>query len=329
MEQVFVGNTGLSVSRLALGTMSFGGDADEQESGRLYARCREVGINFFDCADVYQQGRAEQILGGLIRSERDQLVIASKAGFPMGKDQNARGASRYHLVRACEASLKRLGIDRIDLYYVHRFDGATDLGETVRALELLTQQGKILYAGVSNFAAWQVQRALGLAQGGPLKIAALQPMYNLLKRQVEVELLPMAQFNQLAVFPYSPLAGGLLSGKFVTGKGEETSRLNTNKAYQVRYANTQSDQVVRAFLKIAQQLDVHPATLAVAWIMAHPGVTAPLLGARNVAQLEPSLKALELKLDPDTRQQISALTAAPQPATDRNDDGTETDLFRR
>lgn len=330
MEQVLVGKTGLSVSRLAFGTMSFGNEANEHDSARLYARCREAGINMFDCADVYSKGRAEQILGGFIRSHRDQIVLASKAGFPMGNDGNARGASRYHLLRACEASLKRLATDRIDLYYVHRYDAATDLEETLRALELLVQQGKILYAGVSNFAAWQVQRAVGLAdKGGVARLACIQPMYNLLKRQVEVELLPMAQFNGLGVFPYSPLGGGLLSGKFASGRAEPAARLATNETYQARYANTQADKVVPEFLTIARELGVHPATLAVAWVMANPAVTAPLLGARSVEQLEPSLLAAGLKLDAATVQRISALTPAPQPATDRNDDGTELDLFRR
>src|SRR5687768_17581415 len=182
MEQVLVGRTGLSVSRLAFGTMSFGNEANEHDSARLYARCREAGINMFDCADVYSKGRAEQMLGGFIRNHRDQIVLATKAGFPMGNDANARGASRYHLVRACEASLKRLATDRIDLYYVHRYDAATDLEETLRALETLVQQGKVLYAGVSNFAAWQVQRAVGLAdKNGLARVACIQPMYNLLK----------------------------------------------------------------------------------------------------------------------------------------------------
>lgn len=331
MEQVYVGNTGLSVSRLGFGTMSFGNEANEHDSARLYARCREVGINFFDCADVYSKGRAESILGGFIRSHRDQIVLATKAGFPMGSDPNARGASRYHVVRACEASLKRLNTDRIDLYYVHRFDAATDLEETLGALERLMQQGKILYAGVSNFAAWQVQRAVSLSEKASLaRISCIQPMYNLLKRQAEVELFPMAKFNGLGVFPYSPLGGGLLTGKFVPGhRNEPAARLATNKAYQVRYAHTQADRVVPEFLTIARELGVHPATLAVAWTMAHPAVTAPLLGARSVEQLEPSLQAANLKLSGEIVQRISALTPAPQPATDRNEDGTELDLFRR
>jgi aryl-alcohol dehydrogenase-like predicted oxidoreductase len=330
MEQRLVGKTGLSVSKLGFGTMSFGADADEAEAARLYARCREVGINLFDCADVYAQGRAEQILGSLLRAHRNEVVLASKAGFPIGGDPNARGASRYHLIRACEASLRRLQTDRIDIYYVHRFDPQTDLEETLLGLELLVKQGKILYPAVSNFAAWQTQRALDVAEHARFaKIACIQPMYNLLKRQAEVELLPMAQHNGLGVFPYSPLAGGLLSGKYVTGTPGSAARLITNKAYQMRYAHVQAEMVVPRFLALAAELEVQPTTLAVAWVLAHPAVTAPLLGARSVEQLEPSLAAASLHLDAEILQRLSALTPAPPPATDRNDDGGEHDLFRR
>jgi aryl-alcohol dehydrogenase-like predicted oxidoreductase len=330
MQQRYVGKTGLSVSMLGFGTMSFGGDADEAEATRLYARCREAGINFFDCADVYSEGRAEQILGGFIRTHRDQVVLASKTGFPMGADPNARGASRYHLVRACEASLRRLQTDRIDIYYVHRFDPRTDLEETVFGLELLVRQGKILYPAVSNFAAWQTQRALDIAEHASFaKIACIQPMYNLLKRQAEVELLPMALHNGLGVFPYSPLAGGLLSGKYVAGSPGGSSRLIVNKAYQTRYAHVEAERVIPHFVALAAELGVQPATLAVAWVLAQPAVTAPLLGARSVEQLEPSLAAASLHLSPETLARVSAITPAPPPATDRHDDGTEHDRYER
>lgn len=334
MEHRRLGSTGVWVSKLAFGTMSFGHEADEAESARLYARCRDAGINLFDTADVYAKGRSEQILGRLIAPHRDELVLATKAGFPSSSDINARGASRYHLVRACEASLKRLSTDRIDIYYVHRFDPDTDLEETLYALELLVQQGKILYPALSNFAAWQAQRALGIAERNRLsKAVCIQPMYNLLKRQAEVEILPMAQHHALGVFPYSPLAGGLLSGKYagqeVGQPGLGNARHAVNKAYQTRYAHTHADEVVPHFLALARELGVHPASLAVAWVLAHPAVTAPLLGARSVEQLEPSLAAADLKLDSDTLKRLNLLTPTPQPATDRNDDGTEHDLFVR
>jgi len=307
METVFLGQTGVRVSRLGFGTMSFGGDADAEESGRLYAACREAGVNLFDCADTYSQGRAEEILGKLIAHERDQIVLTSKFSFPAGptpKDPNACGASRYHLVRACEASLKRLGTDRIDVYFVHRFDPRTDLEETLRGLELLVQSGKILYPAVSNFAAYQTQRALDIAERqGWARLVAIQPMYNLLKRQAEVELLPMARDNGIGVLPYSPLAAGLLSGKY---SGERTPT---------------EGRMLR--------IGAPAAALAIAWVGAHPAVTAPLLGARNVTQLKACLEAAAIRLDPGEYAEIANLTQAPSPATDRNDDGTEHDLWKR
>ena len=318
------------VSKLAFGTMSFGHEADETTSAALYARCRDAGINFFDTADVYARGRSEQILGRLIDAHRDEIVLATKAGFPVSADVNARGASRYHLVRACEASLERLGTDRIDVYYVHRFDPDSDLEQTLRALETLLQQGKILYPALSNFAAWQAERALGIAARANLSPAVcVQPMYNLLKRQAEVEILPMAQHHGLGVFPYSPLAGGLLSGKYVAEAELGNARHSVNKAYQTRYAHTHAPDVLPRFHAIARELGVHPATLAVAWVLAQPAVTAPLLGARSVEQLAPSLLAADLTLEPRVLALLGALTPAPQPATDRNDDGTEFDLFKR
>lgn len=329
MQTRYLGETGLAVSKLAFGTMSFGNEADEAESARLYARCRDVGINLFDCADVYSKGRAEQILGQLIRAHRDEIVLTSKASFPMSANPNHCGASRYHLVRACEASLRRLGTDRIDVYFLHRFDPRTAPEEALRGLEQLVSDGKILYPAISNFAAWQTQRAIDLQQRlGYAKIACIQPMYNLLKRQAEVELLPMAQANGVGVLPYSPLAAGILTGKFLQ-TSDSSARMSVNKAYQTRYAESGSKEVASRFVEIARDLGANPAALAVAWVAAHPAVTAPLLGARSVAQLESSLGAAELTVSPELYAQISALTPAPAPATDRNDDGTQYDMWRR
>jgi aryl-alcohol dehydrogenase-like predicted oxidoreductase len=330
MKTRFLGTTGVSVSALAFGTMSFGNEADEAESARLYARCRDAGINLFDCADVYTRGRAEQILGELIRGHRDEIVLTTKGTFPMSKGANDCGASRYHIVRACEASLKRLGTDRIDIYFLHRYDPRTDLEEALRGLEQLVQQGKILYPAMSNFAAWQTQRAVDIQERrGWAKLACIQPMYNLLKRQVEVELLPMAQANGLGVFPYSPLAAGLLTGKYLQSARPDVGRMLTNKTYQKRYAVTQPEEVANAFCALAARIGVAPAALAIAWVGAHDAVTAPLLGARNVAQLEQCLAASDVEISQELYAEIAALTPTPAPATDRNDDGSEVDLWRR
>lgn len=321
MQTVFLGRTGVRISSLVFGTMSFGGDADEATSAELYAAARDAGIQTFDCADVYSGGRAETILGRLVAHERDDIVLMSKAYFPTGQGANARGSSRLHLVRAVEASLRRLGTDRIDVFFLHRFDDATDLEETLRAVESLVQRGMILYPAVSNFAAWQTSRALGLQrQFGFAPLVATQPMYNLVKRQAEVEILPMAAAEGIAVLPYSPLGGGLLTGKY--GDVGARGRIADNAMYATRYAGDGPRATAAAFADYARAAGIDPVTLAVAWVRSHPAVTAPLVGARSVAQLRPALAAAELDLDADVRAAISALSPTPPPATDRNEESS-------
>ncbi|HEY6038447.1 MAG TPA: aldo/keto reductase [Kofleriaceae bacterium] len=317
----FLGKTGVKVSRIALGAMSFGGDADEATASQIWRAAREAGINFIDTADVYNEGRSEEIVGRLMRGERDEIVLATKAYFPTGKDVNARGSSRYHLVRAVEASLRRLGTDRIDLFYLHRFDDATDLGETLRAVEDLVRSGKILYPACSNFAAWQVAQALGLAAlHGFAPLVAVQPMYNLVKRTAEIEILPMAQQLGVAVVPYSPTGGGLLTGKYSREHRPDQGRLVAWKMYAARYSDPQMFEIAERFTALAQELGHAPVTLALAWVASHPAVTSVLAGGRNVDQLAPAFAAQTLELDPATRERISALVPAPPPATDRNDE---------
>jgi aryl-alcohol dehydrogenase-like predicted oxidoreductase len=321
MEYKFLGNTGVKVSSLCFGTMSFGGDADEETSTAMFNRCREIGINFFDCANVYQGGRSEKILGKLIADCRDEVVITSKVYFPTGDDVNARGASRRHIKRAVEGSLRRLQTDYIDIYFIHHFDPYTPLEETLRALDDLVHEGKILYPAASNFAAWQVAKALGIsAKEGWAPFACLQPMYNLVKRQAEVEILPMAQSEKLGVIVYSPLGGGLLTGKYGPSRRPESGRLVENQGYQIRYGASWMYEVAQKFSDFAQTHGYDPAGLAVAWAGSHPAVTAPILGARNLEQLEGSLQAAEIKMTPELRAEISALSPEPPPATDRNDE---------
>lgn len=321
MEYRFLGKTGVRVSRAVLGTMSFGGDADEATSAALFARAREAGINFFDCADVYAGGRSEEILGRLIAACRSEVVISTKAYFPTGADPNARGSSRLHLVRAVEASLRRLATDRIDVFFLHRFDDRAALEETLHALETLVHQGKILYPAVSNFSAWQTAKAIGVAErAGFTPVVASQPMYNLLKRQAEVEILPHARAERLGVLTYSPLAGGLLSGKYGVGKAPARGRVVDNAMYKTRYGAPSNFEIAERFTALAAELGHHPAALAVAWVASHPDVTAPLIGARNLDQLVPSLEGAELVLDAETRARISALSPEPPPATDRNEE---------
>jgi aryl-alcohol dehydrogenase-like predicted oxidoreductase len=299
----------MSVSRLVMGTMSFGGDADEAESGRLYAAARDAGINLFDCANVYVDGRSEEILGRLVQGHRDEVILTTKVGTGTGNSPRA-------IRKGIEGSLRRLGTDRVEIYFLHRFDDETPIEESLRALEDLRREGKILHLAVSNWAAWQVAKGLGVsaAQGWGL-IDALQPMYSLVKRQAEVELLPMAQAEDIAVISYSPLGGGLLTGKY--GDGASAGRILDNSMYAARYDVDWMREAATGLKALGEEAGVHPATLAVAWAAAHPGVTAPIIGARSVEQLAPSLAAGTYALDPALKARMDALSRRPAPATDR------------
>ena len=316
MEHRLLGRTGVRVSRLCFGTMSFGGDADEAESAKMYRACRELGINFFDCADQYNKGRSEQILGELMRGHRDELVITTKCYNPSGPDINARGGSRRHMTRAVEASLKRLGTDRVEVLFLHQTDPHTPIEETLRGMEDLVRAGKALYPGLSNHSAWMTQQAMGIQEmRGWARLQLLQPMYNLVKRQAEVEILPMAAANGVGVIPYSPAGGGLLSGKYAE-KGA-LGRIATNKMYTERYAEPWMHEVAAKFAGFCKERGMHPVSAAVAWVAAHPAVTAPIIGARNLAQLQASLDALKIDMTPALRAEIGALSRTPPPATDR------------
>jgi aryl-alcohol dehydrogenase-like predicted oxidoreductase len=330
MEYRYLGRTGVKVSGLCLGTMTFGGDADEATADALFRRGREAGINFFDCANTYVKGRSEEILGRLIADCRAEVVIATKGYFAMGDDVNARGSSRYNLTNAVEASLRRLGTDRIDVYYLHRFDDDTALDESLRTLEDLVSQGKILYPAVSNFTAWQTMKALGIQErSGWAPLACIQPMYSLLKRQAEVEILPMASAEGLGVTTYSPLGGGLLSGKYGVGRRPDAGRLTSNKMYQTRYGAASYYEIADRFTALAREHGHHPAALGIAWVASHPAVTAPVIGARSLEQLEPCLKAIEIEMTEELREAVRSISPAPPPATDRNEETTEFNYGKR
>jgi aryl-alcohol dehydrogenase-like predicted oxidoreductase len=316
MDYSPLGRTGVQVSRLCFGTMSFGGDADEAMSAKMYRACREAGVNFYDTADQYNKGRSEEILGALMQGHRDELVIATKCFNPSGPDLNARGNSRRHMVRAAEGSLRRLKTDRVDVLYLHQIDVRTPLEESMRGFEDLVRAGKVLYPALSNHAAWQTQRALDFQERqGWARLQAIQPMYNLVKRQAEVEILPMAQANSIAVMPYSPGAAGLLSGKYSNEK--KSGRIVDNKQYESRYREEWTHEVAAKFAAFCKQLGLHPVSAAVAWVASHPGVTAPIIGARNVDQLQASLDSVKVAMTPELRGEIAALSRTPPPPTDR------------
>jgi len=323
MEYKVLGNTGVEVSELCLGTMTFGGVADEKESASMFKLSRDAGINFFDCANVYESGRSEEILGKLMANSREQLIITSKVYFPTSDDVNARGGTRKHIITAVNDSLKRLNTDYIDLYFLHRFDEFTPLEETLRALEDLVRHGKVLYLGASNFAAWQVAKSLGIAaKNGWSQFECIQPMYNLVKRQAEVEIFPMVLSENIGVISYSPLGGGLLTGKYGIKKRPKAGRLIENKMYEKRYGDPNVFEIAEKFSHFAKDQNLSPISLAVAWVASHPAVTAPIIGGRNSKQLKESLKSVDIKMTKKLRSIISAFSPEPPVATDRNEEQT-------
>ena len=220
MNYKLLGSTGVKVSQLCMGTMTFGKEADKAASASIFRRCRDVGINFFDCANNYADGESERILGELIHDCRGEVIITTKVFNRVGTDINARGTSRRHIMAAVEESLRRLKTDYIDIYFLHHFDPDPDMEDSLRALDDLVKQGKILYPAASNYAAWQIMKARAISKReGWSPIRCIEPMYNLVKRQSEVEILPMAASENLGVITYGPLAGGLLTGKYITGQG--------------------------------------------------------------------------------------------------------------
>ncbi len=321
MEYKSLGRTGIKVSELCFGTMSFGGRADKGESEKMYKTCREAGINFFDCADVYQKGVAEQYLGSFIAHERDKVVITTKTYGSMGEDVNEQGLSAKHIRQGVEASLKRLKTDYVDVLFLHNYDTTTDPEETLRSVERLLSDGKVLSIGVSNFAAYQVLQMLStsrMQQFTPLSV--IQPMYNIAKRMAEVELLPMAESEHLGVITYSPLGGGLLTGRYKDGYANASGRLVENQNYNKRYGGRFYEHVAREFSSLCSSRGLNEASVAVAWVMANKRVTAPIIGAAHTEHLKQSLQAASLILDPELLKAIDAISPPPPPANDRSEE---------
>ncbi len=301
---------GTPITGYCFGTMQFGGKADATESRAMYDACRAAGINFFDTAFGYTDGASEGLLGEFAASEREQIFIATKCAHP-GDSKAATIARQF------DESRRRLDTDCVDLLYLHRWDDGTPLQETFGALAEMVGTGTVRHLGVSNFSAWQVMKAARVAAEFGLTIAMVQPMYNLVKRQAEVEIIPMAVSEGFAVVPYSPLGGGLLTGKYAGGQG---GRLVDDAMYKARYGQGWMHEAAAALARLAEEVGVSPATLAVAWVAHNPGVTAPILSARSAAQLAPSLAAMSFPIDDALYQRISALTPTPPPATDRSEE---------
>lgn len=319
MQHVRFGSTGLQVSRLCLGTMTFGLQCDEQTSFAILDAAAGHGITFLDTANAYplggkleDMGRTEEILGKWLKGRREQFIVATKCSGRMGEAPWQQGTSRKSVMRAIDDSLRRLGTDYVDLYQVHHFDAATPVDETVEAFDAVVKAGKARYVGVSNYHAYRVARALGRAEALRLtKLVSVQPRYNLLFREIERELLPFCREENLAVIPYNPLAGGLLTGKHKRGEPPAGTRFTLGtaaKTYTERYWKEREFATVGAFLELAAAAGIEPATLAVAWVLANPAITSPLVGASRPEQLQASVAALDVKLDADLKSRLDALT---------------------
>jgi aryl-alcohol dehydrogenase-like predicted oxidoreductase len=306
MEYRTLGRSGLKVSALTLGTMTFGGtgafakvgSTDLDGARRQIDLAIEAGVNLFDTADIYSDGLSEEILGKALASRRNKVLVTTKARFPTGDGPNNRGSSRFHLIEACEASLRRLGTDYIDLYQLHEWDGLTPLEETMEALDSLVRAGKVRYVGVSNFSGWQVMKALGVSESHHyIRPISHQIHYTLQAREAEYELVPSAVDQGLGLMIWSPLAGGLLSGKHRRGKAspEGTRQLAKWSEPPVHDVEKLYD-IVEVLVKVAESRGVSAAQVALAWLLTRPGVCTVVVGARTESQLADNLKAAALTL---------------------------------
>jgi aryl-alcohol dehydrogenase-like predicted oxidoreductase len=321
MDYRQLGRSGLRVSALTLGTMTFGGrgafakvgDLDARAAARMLDRSLDAGVNFIDTANVYSEGHSEEIVGQIIRGRRDRTLVATKARMPMGEGLNDAGLSRHHLIHECEASLRRMGIDHIDLYQVHEWDGQTPLEETLDALDTLVRDGKVRYIGCSNYSAWHLMKALGIsAVSGRERFVSQQIHYTLQAREAEYELVPIAVDQEVGILVWSPLAGGLLSGKYRRGQqGPEGSRQLTDwNEPPVRDEDRLYD-IVDALVEIGEGHGVSAAQVAIAWLLDRPGVTSVILGARTEDQLADNLAAAELTLSDAERARLDQVSAPP------------------
>jgi aryl-alcohol dehydrogenase-like predicted oxidoreductase len=325
MKYTFLGQTGVTVSRICLGCMSYGSSKwlpwvlDEEQAMPLFREAVEQGINFFDTADLYSLGASEVVTGKAVReyARLEECVIASKIYFPMGEGPNRGGLSRKHIQQGCEASLKRLGVDTIDLYYTHRFDPHTPIEEMLSALDLLVRHGKVRYLGACTAAAWKFAHCLSLSeQKGWARFVAMQNHYNLIYREEEREMLPLCKAEGVGVLPYSPLARGVLAGKRKSATDTSGSvRAETDKTTQQMYDSSDDAAVVEAVKRVAAQREAEPAQVALAWLLSRPGVVSPIVGATKPEHLRSAASAVELQLHEEEIRQLET-PYRPHPVRD-------------
>jgi aryl-alcohol dehydrogenase-like predicted oxidoreductase len=321
MEYRQLGRSGLRISRLTLGTMTFGGrgkfrdvgETDLERARRQIDIALDAGVNLIDTADVYSDGAAEEILGRALEGKRDEVLLATKARFAMGPGPNDAGLSRHHLIEACEASLRRLQTDHVDLYQVHEWDGQTPLEETLAALEHLLQSGKVRYVGCSNFAGWQVMKALSVARATGLPAFVSQQVYlSLQERSAEYEIVPSALDQGLGLLTWSPLAGGWLSGKYRRGEPPPPGSRHAGEWDEPPiYDEDKLYDTVDVLVDVAERHGVSPARVALAWLLGRPGITTVIVGARTDEQLADNLAAAELELSDEDNSRLEAVSRPP------------------
>ncbi len=316
MQYAQLGNSGLVVSRIALGCMSFGSREwrpwmlEEDEAMPFFRRAVELGINFFDTADVYSLGVSEEITGRAVReyAVRDEAVVATKCRMRMGTGPNRGGLSTKHIVQSCEASLRRLGLDRIDLYQIHRADPSTPVEETLAALHRLVQDGKVLYLGASSMFAWELMKMLSVSErNGWARFVSMQNHYNLVYREEEREMMPLCADQGLGVIPWSPLARGLLAGKRARGARRTSMRGEHDAAMTDELYDHESDfDVVDATLRVAERRGVEPVQVALAWLLSRPAVAAPIVGFTRIEQMDAAAASVDLVLTDDECAELEA-----------------------
>lgn len=310
MEYKTLGRAGVKVSPLCLGTMMFGGPTNEKDSIRIIHRALDAGINFMDTANVYNDGESERVIGKAVRSNREKWIIATKVHGSMGDDVNQSGSHRVNIMSAVEASLKRLGTDYIDVYYLHRWDASTRIAESLRALDDCVRLGKVRYIACSNFEAWRVCEALWTSEKlGLEEFVCVQPLYNIVNRDAEVELLPFCEKYGVGVVPYSPLARGVLSGKYLVGQKPPKDSRAARKDRRILQTELREEsyEVARQLKPLA---DAHGKTLtqfALAWVLANPLITSAIIGPRTMEQLEDNLGCLDCTLSAEDEAAIAAL----------------------
>jgi len=305
-----LGQSGLKVSQICLGTNNFGGQIDEETSVKIVNKALDCGINVLDTANIYTGGKSEEVIGKAVKGRRDEVVIATKVGFGRVEEPNKSGLSRKHILNQVEHSLKSLQTDFIDIYYMHRFDSETPLEETLRTFDYLVRLGKVRYIACSNFTAWQTAKAQEICETHDLeKLIAVQPPYNLLQRDIEKDIVPYCQQERLGILSYTPLMGGFLTGKYSKDASPPAgSRFKYNPGLWERASKESNFAVLEQIRNVADDVGIPIFKLAILWIMKNPALTAPIVGASSVEQVEENCRIAEISLDDETYQRLNELT---------------------